>query len=219
MGVIWITIVIVSFYYAYDYSIANINFSPSQPIAFSHKTHISKMQMKCTFCHYDAITKDIVNIPSTHSCMTCHLAFRNEVDAMKPLNLSYDNDSVIVWNRITKLPDYVHFSHKNHINKQIDCSSCHGKVEELDSNKLTIQYTMKWCLDCHRKPELKSIPPREISGIWAISNNKLNFQSGKDLTKPYFGSRHNSRRENEEEFIIMPSDPGFGPENCSSCHY
>ncbi len=217
LAVVWLGIVVVSLFYAYDYSIGNLNFQPSQPVPFSHKTHIEKLGMKCTFCHYDATTNKHANIPSIHTCMTCHIAFRNEVDAMKPLNLSSDNDSVLIWKRIYKLPDYVHFSHKNHVNRQMDCSSCHNEVELLDSNKLTTRMTMKWCLDCHRNPESKIVPPREVSGIF-MTNDKINFQSGKPMTQPYFGKMINKIKE-KEGCIRLPNDPGKGPENCSACHH
>lgn len=194
-----------------------MNFSPSQPVAFSHKTHIEKMKLKCTFCHYDAVTKKNANIPATHNCMTCHLAFRNEAESIKPLNLSDDSDSVLIWKRLYKLPSYVHFSHKNHVNRQIDCSSCHNKVEETDSNKIMVRMTMKWCLDCHRNPELKIIPARDISGIFKL-HDTLNFQIGKPYVNPLFGKMKNKIKDNKQN-ITIPNDPGRGPENCSACHH
>lgn len=220
LGLIWIAIASISIYYSYDYSISNQNFSPTQPVAFSHKTHIEKYGMKCTFCHSTATSQDFSIIPSTHSCMTCHVALRNESELIKNLNLSSDNDSVLTWKRIYRLPDFVHFSHKNHLRAKIDCSSCHGEVEKLDSMKMQTRLTMKWCLQCHREPEKFVVPAREISGIFTNSDTvqRLEIISGTAISRPVFGKLKNQAKRTECG-INLPIKPGRGPENCSACHH
>lgn len=217
LSAIWLGIMAVSLFYAFDYSISNLNFEPTQPVPFSHKTHIDSLGLKCTYCHYDAVSKDFANIPSTQTCITCHIAFRNEAEGIAPLNFSSDNDSVLTWKKINKLPDYVHFSHKQHIMKGVDCASCHGNVELLDSNKQMTRFTMKWCLDCHRNPDLHIIQPREVSGIFSLTD-KPTFQSGKSITKPCFGKLKNMRSAGDS-IVPVPQIPGRGPENCSACHH
>lgn len=220
LGLLWLCLVSISIFYSYDYSISNLNFSPSQPLQFSHKAHIEKYGMKCTFCHYSALSQDFSNIPNTHSCMTCHVALRNSTDLMKNLNLSSDMDSVLTWNRIYRLPDFVHFSHKNHLRVGIDCGSCHGAVEQLDSMKQQTRLTMKWCLQCHREPERFITPARNVSGIFTNqdSTNKLIIQSGTAITMPVYG-KLKTQAKTAENGINLPAKPGRGPENCSACHH
>lgn len=217
---VWLVVVIISLYLAYDYSISNLNYSPSQPIAFSHKTHIEKYQMKCTFCHYNAEKGQFSNIPDLNSCMACHIGVKNISEIIKPLITSYDADSVIVWNRIYKLPDYVHFSHNSHIRANIDCSSCHGQVETIDSMMLSTRLTMNWCIQCHNQPEKYVTAPREISGIF---NNKdvydgmIEVTESKELTVPFFGKYFKNNKA--ESGIDLPNKLTKGPTNCSACHY
>ena len=36
------------------------------------------------------------------------------------------------------------------------CQTCHGKVQEMDIVSVQHPFNMQWCLDCHRKPEIKA---------------------------------------------------------------
>lgn len=216
LGVLWLLMVGLSVYLCYDYSISAMNFSPSQPVNFSHKAHIEKYGMKCTFCHSSATSSDYSNLPTTYSCMVCHIALRNETELIEKLNHSNDNDSVLAWNRIYRLPDYVHFSHKIHLRAGIDCSSCHGEVEKLDSMKLQKPFTMKRCLQCHRNPSAYIIPARTVSGIFT-NGKALEFSNEKAITKPAFG-KFMQEAKHSVLGINLPFKPTRGPENCSACH-
>lgn len=219
-AVVWIAAIALSIYYCYDYSIGNVNFEPSQPVAFSHKAHIEKYGMKCTFCHYSAVYSDYSEIPATQNCMICHIAFRSETDLIKPLAASSDADSVIKWKRVYRLPDYVHFSHRVHLRAGVDCSSCHGEVEKLDSMKQQRTLTMKWCLDCHRNPQKFIVPARPVSGIYTEKNSvsKVNIYKSNMLTKPYFG-KNSTASLRSVDGIPIPVRPARGSESCTSCHY
>jgi hypothetical protein len=219
--IVWTAVTAWSAFWLYDYSISNIGFSPSQPVQFSHKAHIEKYGMKCIFCHYNAEKNEFSNIPSTHACMTCHVALRNESDLIKPLNLSQDRDSTLVWKRLYRLPDFVHFSHKAHLRVGIDCSSCHGSVELTDSLSQIRRLTMKQCLACHREPEKYIMPARDVSGIFVYpskNKNKLVRVSDKAVSEPQFGKFKKQARESFHG-IDMPCALTRGPENCSACHY
>ncbi len=218
---IWLLLVIISIYIAYDYSISNLNYSPSQPLAFSHKAHSEKYGIKCTYCHYTAENSEHSNIPDLNTCMSCHIGVKNISELIEPLNISYDADSVIVWKRIYKLPDYVHFPHNAHIRANIDCSSCHGEVEKIDSMYLSTRLTMKWCNQCHENPQSFVTAPREISGIFnnkETYDGKLETISSKGITIPEYGKFFNQSFKSEQG-INLPKTMGKGPTSCSACHY
>ena len=57
----------------------------------------------------------------------------------------------IVWNRIHKLPDFVYFDHSSHSSAGIDCTECHGQVQEMERIRQVQTLSMGWCVDCHRQ--------------------------------------------------------------------
>ncbi len=62
----------------------------------------------------------------------------------------------IEWTRIHNMPDHVYFNHAQHVAVgQLECQTCHGKVEEME---LVYQYSplsMGWCINCHRQTEIQ----------------------------------------------------------------
>ena len=180
--------------------------------------------MKCLFCHHTAENNTFSAIPTTQSCMICHVALRTETELMKPVIISYDKKKPIEWIRIFKLPEYTHFNHSSHINAGMDCASCHGEIEKMETVYRDRDFTMKWCLDCHRQPERYIILPRNISGIFfddkkykALTADIINSYSEPE-TSPQFGSYYTGKLMSEYG-IFKSKLSGKGPENCSACHY
>ncbi|WP_185856129.1 c-type cytochrome [Blattabacterium cuenoti] len=71
----------------------------------------------------------------------------------------------IQWIRIHNMPDFVHFDHSQHVitgkemikkSKKVDlvCNACHGEVQNMDQVEMSNDFTMGWCLSCHRKTEI-----------------------------------------------------------------
>jgi hypothetical protein len=217
---IWLVLLLCSVYIAYDSSISNIGFSPTQPIAFSHKVHSGDFGMKCLYCHTSAESSSFSEIPTAHSCMICHIALKETSELIEPLSTAYFDEIPIKWNSIYRLPDYAHFDHSRHILASIDCSSCHGDVERMDSVYQVRALTMKWCIDCHREPENFVIPARDISGIYLIYNDSLFFDNNsKCVVEPAYGEYISDLPKQPFSWFIYPKKPGRGPEHCSACHY
>lgn len=62
----------------------------------------------------------------------------------------------IEWVRIHNLPDHVYFNHAQHVTVgQIECQTCHGKVEEMSVVQQHAPLSMGWCINCHRQTEVK----------------------------------------------------------------
>ena len=219
-AVLWVFFLCTGIYLGYDYSIKNVGFSPNQPVAFSNKKHSGDFEMKCLFCHHDAEKSSFSSIPTTKSCMICHLALKNQSELMKLVNYSFDNNIPIKYTRVNILPDFTHFNHSRHIRAQIDCSSCHGEVEKMDSVRQEKALTMSWCLACHREPEKNIIFARNISGILTLSGKSGNsIEPEIDVVQPSFGMWEGKILPNKFKDFLIPKKPVKGPETCSSCHY
>ncbi|NNF35411.1 MAG: c-type cytochrome [Saprospiraceae bacterium] len=62
----------------------------------------------------------------------------------------------IEWVRIHNLPDHVYFNHAQHVTVgQVECQTCHGKVEEMEVAQQMSPLSMGWCINCHRQTEVK----------------------------------------------------------------
>ncbi|QQG35123.1 MAG: cytochrome c3 family protein [Deltaproteobacteria bacterium] len=56
------------------------------------------------------------------------------------------------WVKVHKLPEYVYFNHSAHIRTGIGCTNCHGEIKEMEEAQTVQPLSMRWCIDCHRKP-------------------------------------------------------------------
>ncbi|RLC19781.1 MAG: hypothetical protein DRI57_06315 [Deltaproteobacteria bacterium] len=133
-----------------------------QPIEFSHKTHIEKGGVPCEFCHVYARRSINSGAPAMASCFGCHSvvagsdedqkeAIRKQ-EAIKKLLEYKANGESVPWKKIHDLPDFVHFSHKRHIQVGFDCTECHGEIDQHDVLSIQTMITdlsMGWCMKCH----------------------------------------------------------------------
>ncbi|MCP4693975.1 MAG: cytochrome c3 family protein [Desulfobacterales bacterium] len=136
----------------------------SQPIAFSHKIHIEKGEIPCEFCHIYARRSINSGAPVMASCFGCHrvIAGSDEdpkeaakrQDRIKKLLEYKPREESIPWKKIHDLPDFVHFSHKRHIQAGFDCTECHGEIDQremLSMETMITDLSMGWCMKCHRE--------------------------------------------------------------------
>jgi mono/diheme cytochrome c family protein len=156
------------------YALAGIGVSqgyqPIQPIKFPHKLHAGKNKINCQYCHSGAEKGKTAGIPSANVCMNCHKyiqegpVYGKEEIAKIYAALDYDpatqkygtNTKPIQWIRIHNLPDLAYFNHSQHVKVgKIECQTCHGPVQEMDTLKQFSTLTMGWCIDCHRTTEVK----------------------------------------------------------------
>lgn len=124
-----------------------------QPIAFPHDRHVKTLGLDCQYCH-SGVRKGIhAGVPSTKVCMGCHslvdTAGRPELDKLK----DYAAKGEIPWVKVHDLPDFVYFSHKRHVTAGLECTECHGEVQEMGVVQRAASLKMGWCLDCHAQHE------------------------------------------------------------------
>lgn len=141
-------------------------YQPVQPIAFSHKLHAGQYKISCEYCHVGVERGKMATIPSANICMNCHKYITSgpkygEKEIGKVIK-AYEEGKPIEWVRIHNLPDFVYFSHAQHVKVGLDgakdpetlrqtCATCHGPVWEMEEVYQYSPLTMGWCIDCHRK--------------------------------------------------------------------
>ncbi len=158
-------VVLASFALTYFASRAerdSVGYSPVQPILFSHQLHAGQMKIDCQYCHIGVEKSRHAMIPSVATCMNCHSVARKDKPEIIKLTTYYKENEPLPWKRIHKVPDYAYFNHSVHVNKGIDCTACHGPVNQMDKVLQVSSFTMGSCLNCHRNahtvlPDLKNI--------------------------------------------------------------
>ena len=59
------------------------DYSPTQPIAYSHRLHAGDMQIPCLYCHYPAERSRHASVPPANVCMNCHREVTSSLGAMQ----------------------------------------------------------------------------------------------------------------------------------------
>jgi len=138
-------------------------YAPTQPIAFSHKLHAGNFEIDCNYCHTGVRNGKNANIPSVNICMNCHNSIITitgsnvESTEIKKIYAAVENNQPIEWIRVHNLPDLAYFNHSQHVEiGGLECQTCHGPVEEMDIIRQYSLLTMGWCIDCHRKTNVKT---------------------------------------------------------------
>jgi hypothetical protein len=176
------------------------NYSPDQPIKFSHAIHAGQNQTDCLYCHSYAETSKTPGIPATSICMNCHIIVRNGTrsgtfEIAKIIN-SHDNDTPIKWIKVHNLPDFVFFSHAQHVSiGKIDCAECHGDVKKMDIIVQVSDLSMGWCVECHR-------------------TRKVNFQTNNFFTE--YKDMMEKVRSGRADTVTAEM---LGATDCMKCHY
>jgi hypothetical protein len=172
-------------YVIYDSPFFNrVGIARAQPVQFSHKHHAGDDGIDCRYCHTSVETSAYAGIPSTHVCMTCHSEIWSDSPYLAAIRDSYNNNTPLQWVRVHNLPDYVYFNHSIHVNKGVACIMCHGRVDQMPLMWAEKSLEMKWCLSCHRSPELFVRPREHVFDMnWNPPRDQLTM--GRRLVKEY----------------------------------
>jgi hypothetical protein len=120
-----------------------------QPVAFSHRLH-SSVGLGCVSCHVGAEAQDFAELPTAESCMTCHATIKTDSAEVGKIAAAAASNTRLRWVRAYQVPDFVFFSHREHVSKGEKCATCHGPVETRDVLEQEVSTGMNACLDCHR---------------------------------------------------------------------
>ncbi len=134
-----------------------IEYTPTQPIAFSHKLHAGQYEIDCQYCHTGVRKSKNANIPSPNICMNCHSAIKTESPEIQKIYAAFENNRPIEWVRVHNLPDLAYFNHSQHVQVgNIECQTCHGQIQEMEVVGQAKLLTMGWCIDCHRQTDVNA---------------------------------------------------------------
>ncbi|HXH12929.1 MAG TPA: cytochrome c3 family protein [Alphaproteobacteria bacterium] len=155
-----------------------------QPVAFSHKHHVSGLGIDCRYCHTTVEISSFASIPATEICMNCHSQIWADSPMLAPVRESFRTNRAIPWARVHNLPGFVYFDHSIHVQKGVGCVTCHGRVDQMPLMWQAQSLLMEWCLECHRQPE-RFLRPREyvFSMDWQPSEDQMIL--GQRLVKEY----------------------------------
>ncbi len=140
----------------------NKNYKPIQPISYSHKIHAGDLQIDCKYCHFGSEKSKKAGIPPTAVCMNCHKTVKTESPQIAKLTEYYKKGEPVPWIKVHNLPDYVSFDHSRHVNKGVQCQTCHGQIQEMAEVKQQNTLAMGWCVNCHR--DYTKNPPPDLKG-------------------------------------------------------
>lgn len=122
---------------------------PDQPIDFKHKVMAGDMGIDCYFCHPTPAVSTNAGLPPVDKCLYCHYSII--VTASEEVYGDVKQGRTIPWRRVASVPDYVRFNHECHIAGGHECSDCHGDVAHMEKTHVTKNFTMSFCVDCHRR--------------------------------------------------------------------
>jgi len=142
-----------------DY-LTRVNHAPAQPVPFSHQHHVGRIGIDCRYCHASVADSAFAGLPPTHTCMSCHSQLWRDAPMLDPVRRSLAAGVPLRWIRVYDLPDFVYFDHSVHVRQGIGCTTCHGPVGEMPLTRKVADLSMRWCLNCHAKPE-RYVRPRE----------------------------------------------------------
>ena len=168
------------------------NYEPDQSIKFSHKTHSTQNKTTCIYCHPSARYSASAGIPGVNVCMNCHSLVREGTQSgeieIKKLVAASEQNYPLQWIRINNLPEHVQFNHAIHYEVgKIDCTECHGDVEQIDRLSQVQELSMKWCLDCHNLEKVNKIGNQFYQNYKSVSNGIHNTTTDSVLVKDMGG--------------------------------
>lgn len=185
-------------------------YAPEQPIRFSHKLHVGQNKIDCQYCHTGVEKSRHASIPGTQICMNCHKYVsegpkygKEEIKKIYQYS-GWDPDQAsftkapknIEWVKIHNLPDHVYFNHAQHVKVgKIECQTCHGKIEEMETVEQFAPLSMGWCINCHRETKVQ------------FTDN--NYYS-------VFEKYHDEIKKGERAGVTVQD---IGGSECQKCHY
>lgn len=124
--------------------------------------------------------------------------------------------SPVEWTRIHNMPDFVYFNHAQHVvagekaiisshnkknpDNKIDvvCKACHGKIDTMNVVQMANDFTMGWCIECHRTTE-------------------VDMTNG--YNKDYFKNLHEKLKKQYPQDGGKITVDAIGGLECGKCHY
>ncbi|MEO6598152.1 MAG: cytochrome c3 family protein [Planctomycetota bacterium] len=184
----------------------DVGYQPYQPISYSHKLHAGALGMDCRYCHRMVEEGPNATVPDADTCYGCHKVVLKDSPQLTLLHKNYGEGKAdgppIEWVKVHLLPQYAYFDHAVHMRGRIGCTSCHGRVDEMDIVHQVEPLSMGWCIECHRDPSAHIRPD-------GVSVTQMNWTAD-DKSMAAAKKRLEWTGETPPEFSP--------PTHCSACH-
>ena len=82
--------------------------------------------------------------------MNCHAQIWTNAEMLEPVRASFRTGKPLVWSRVHRLPDYVHFKHEHPRGQGHRLRDLPRRIDRMNLVYQASPLTMEWCLDCHR---------------------------------------------------------------------
>jgi hypothetical protein len=116
--------------------------APDSDIIFAHDNHTD---MDCADCHDRIELSDLAgdrNLPTMDVCGECHDTEDTEECGICHRNADDPTSSMHPERTIV-------FGHKNHLSREVECSSCHGQIASSTKTSPEHMPSMSQCFSCH----------------------------------------------------------------------
>jgi len=175
-----------------------VGYTPVQPVPFDHSLHAGQIGLDCRYCHSNVDQSGFANLPTSQTCMNCHKQVKPQSPLLAVVRASFDSGDPVPWVQVHKAPDYVYFNHAIHVNRGVSCVECHGRIDQMTVVTHDQSLSMKFCLDCHRKPAEFIRAPQDV---YRLASSRL-AEQGRTAEAGLF----------IKQAKVMP------PQSCSGCH-
>ena len=211
------------------------NYSPEQPIKYSHKLHAGKLGIECKYCHNSVEKSRTAGIPTVNVCMNCHKGVSEgpqygateiqkiyDAAGFDAENVEYTGETEpIRWVKVHNLPDHVYFNHSQHVKVGgLDCKQCHGDMkQETIGRVMPIDE-----LNALEDNKIKFTRPTLTMG-WCIEcHGKKEIDIKSAEAGSYYNEIHKRLLTDKETYQKYKEDgkvtvAELGGWECAKCHY
>lgn len=211
------------------------DYSPEQPIKYSHKLHAGTLGIECKYCHNSVDNSKTAGIPTVNVCMNCHKGISEgseygtteiqkiyDAAGFDPNELAYTGETdPIRWVKVHNLPDHVYFNHSQHVKVGgLDCKQCHGDMTEETVGRVMTHEELNAIED----NSVKFTLPTLTMG-WCIEchgQKEIDIKSAK--AGSYYEEIHKRLLTDKETYQKYKEDgkvtvAELGGWECAKCHY
>jgi hypothetical protein len=123
-----------------------------QPFPFPHATHVAK-KVACTdYCHESVTKGPVAGLPSVKTCMICHESIATDRPLIQQITDMSKRGVDLSWQRVYgyAAAAHVRFNHAPHVRAKVECSTCHGRIDQQTVAERNVDLKMGYCVDCHK---------------------------------------------------------------------
>lgn len=207
-------------------------FPPQQiTIRFDHKKHVKDEGQTCKACHaaaYGSLDAADTLLPKPATCDGCHDVDHSDLknvkagtDANGQCTFCHIGENAGAGGKVAPVvmpKPNLRFPHKKHLDRNVQCGQCHGKVEEIELATRDFLPRMAGCFTCHQmsgaaqgdaKGDCESCHLVEPTGKLAVS-----FGAGMLVPPQWMHNAGHTADWIERHKTVAADDSSF----CGSCH-